>query len=287
MKYYKCINGSGYESVEHGKIYESNHKPYLYTPIKEYAEKFPSDWEEVSELEYLKQNGMDIQEQLNLLQKELDDQYQLLNDLKKEANKKVESKVGKWIKIKTNYGNTYLIKITELESDVIRGVGFKNGKWIELEKGLFRDYKPYTYKKPTVEEIEKALITEAKRRGFNDSIKIKQNHSKFNNTHHFTLSSNHFWYDEIEDKLMTHANGGAKVWVYLDGEWAEIIEEEPIKINGHEVKIKNAVTAQVGCASVPMHVFEQLSSHANAFDLSIHRRGEDITKQIFEIAKKL
>jgi hypothetical protein len=80
----------------------------------------------------------------------------------------------------------------------------------------------------TPEEVETALVNEAKKRGFKDGVKIKQPFNNDNITNclyedSFTFDKNELWY------------GGSRIFSY--GKWATILPQ-PIKMTVAEVEAK-------------------------------------------------
>jgi len=123
---------------------------------------------------------------------------------------KTELEVGKWYK-----ANSTLVFIDDLEKETYYGFFGKNwGKW-SFSNGSNKDVaKPATH-----QEVETALITEAKKRGFkNGNYKCldlpKWTEKKVDNN--FYLEENKLWMGDF----------GCANLVFKDGKWATIISQK-------------------------------------------------------------
>ena len=90
-------------------------------------------------------------------------------------------------------------------------------------------------------QIESHLREEAKKRGYKKGTKIYRancGRESFEIKYHTD-----FIYDERNDSLYCNFT------IYKQGQWAEIIKDEPIKIGGYEVKFKKGKVS-VGCIEV-------------------------------------
>lgn len=106
-------------------------------------------------------------------------------------------------------------------------------QWKIEQEGTFLD----------TDSIKSALIEEAKRRGFehdNFDCLVASN----------TLTSNEYDYHSDADILYLGSNA-----CYSNGKFAEIVEDEPIQINGHEAEFKDGYV-QFGCAKIENEYFK-------------------------------
>ena len=147
----------------------------------------------------------------------------LLGELKAELlkRKETEFKAGKWIIGKnTNDGRQYIphhpVRFIEEGDYWCRFESDKDGR-TETSKKYLRH--------ATEDEVESHLIEEAKKRGYNQGVKVK-NMTKDDN---FSVDciNNGFKsfpieYNPRNDEL------SANMAIYKQGKWAEIIEEKPV-----------------------------------------------------------
>ena len=139
-----------------------------------------------------------------------------------EAFKK-ELEVGKWYKRPHNSALFYVTEILNIDSNHCKVFGFDNvGKWMPENAKTFPD----NDFEATPEQIESALINEAKKRGFkNGAIGNNSNPNECN------LINNklNFIGMEFDDKTneLRAINNVSSFWtVFKYGKWAEIIPEE-------------------------------------------------------------
>jgi hypothetical protein len=164
-------------------------------------------------------------------------------------------------------------KIEEIESqikDLLKEVeslkkqepNFEVGKWYKSGKTLFNyqlDYGVYGFddegewetcdswiwetwfdgtRLATPQEVETALIAEAKRRGFKEGVMVNRTDEiltlfgSCRGDNKVVLCNNKFYYHKEEDSLTVDGRV-----IYIKGQWAEIIKEDKIMIGGYEVKI--------------------------------------------------
>jgi len=170
--------------------------------------------------------------------------------------------VGKWYK-DTEYKNE-LWCITGKN----RGFGFDAmGHWSdESELPSNKKFTP-----ATPEEVETALIKEAKRRGFKEGVSVKsiyfdsvlKKHGKIR----FELSENGklrmwsektFYYDTNEDDNTKETY----LEIFNKGKWAEIITEPKVVVNGYEME-QEGVEIKFGCARFHKeqikHLYERIA----------------------------
>jgi hypothetical protein len=199
-----------------------------------------------------------------------------------EEEPKSEFKVGDWVE--------YLLKTSLCQDDEIR-IGritsHSHDLFIIDNKITVQDN--HIGRKLTPSEIEAHLIAEAKRRGYKEGTKFK---SYFDDGNKIRTIEKYdrktpikFYYTKNTDSLRSamYTNYGefcSNPSVYQDGQWAEIIKDEPIKIGGYEVKFKNG-RIKVGCETVSNDTLKALEITSElcsdiGIDLHLNSNG-DIT----------
>jgi hypothetical protein len=140
----------------------------------------------------------------------------------------VKLEVGKWYKTKGCLFNFQLNS---------KSYGFNGKKWVktnwivEPNKVDEKNWKPIS---ATTEEVETALVNEAKKRGFKEGVKIKNLFDynliickgEINNFY-----SNQLWFDKVG-------------CIFKDGKWAEILPQ-PIKMTVAEVEAKLGYAVEI------------------------------------------
>lgn len=131
-----------------------------------------------------------------------------------EEPKSIEA--GKWYK-----GNgDKLIFTTSYEQDGhVKAYGFG------VMGGWYDDDNTYTWtahdlKEATKEEVEQALIKEAKKRGYVEGARIKCLYFG----QEYTITSEKHWEDFDGKELLMVESEGTGVWIFKNGKWAEIVE---------------------------------------------------------------
>jgi len=146
------------------------------------------------------------------------------------ANTELEA--GKW---HYGYSSTnemsFLILVKEIEGYNAQHNGFiwSDGEYSNDGYITVNDIKRLA----TDKEVETALISEAKKRGFKEGVKFIHNiysHPLLKNEKPNKITSNQFNYDRN--------NLGLDGWeIFKDGKWAETIEDTKPKINGYEMEV--------------------------------------------------
>jgi hypothetical protein len=133
--------------------------------------------------------------------------------------------VGKWYWVDNGLANELLI----CQQRNNPAFGFTSGGDFCDDMGNICVAQPYRL--ATDKEVEEALIAEAKRRGFKEGVKYKDINDK-------CIYPCQEEFELIDGKLMCTVGGG---WIFLNGEWAEILVD-PIKdkINELEATINKA-----------------------------------------------
>jgi len=161
-----------------------------------------------------------------------------IKDLLKEVEslKKQEPKfeVGKWYKNK--FG-----EVVNYQTNNPYGVN-SMGQWYCNNDWEFKESSGYIPATP--QEVETALIAEAKKRGFKEGVKIDKRKlssyrdGAFKEFEVAILGGSNFVYRPYEDALVLEKNSSdlKRNYVYQQGVWATIIDDK-IEIGGYEVKI--------------------------------------------------
>lgn len=190
-----------------------------------------------------------------------------IKDLLKEVEslKQQEHKfeVGKWYYSKI-FNDEWLVNFKEIKGDDL----FSNSAiclgatptWYNAsEWGSYSDCK--VFRPATTQEVEEALIKEAKKRGFKEGVRFKAlnqemmvpvvNFSSIDNELKFMRMS--FRLNKINDlnTLLVSCNDSRNNGIiFHNGQWAEIIKEDKIMIAGHEVKFRTDGAVDVGCKTI-------------------------------------
>ncbi len=198
----------------------------------------------------------------------IDDWSELtLNDLF--AMKKEEGfEKGKIYKVEScdNNGVVYCAK----DSDELQGYAVYCDVWHDMQSWTGQ------IKEATTKEWEKALIKEAKRRGFEKGdvafTSVHPNYTRWSKNSHVHIDSE-FQYNLDEDSL--------KIWghtCYYQGKWAKIIDDK-IVINGYTAEDKGDYW-KIGCARLEKSWIKDLLHLAECNDTnweSANRKIKSIT----------
>lgn len=123
--------------------------------------------------------------------------------------------VGKWYTFKNNPSNWWLGCISDKN---LTYYGFNEGRWFNQNKYGLINTNADDYKLATPQEVETALINEAKKRGFKYNVEFKP----INCLNTIKKSAEYFGYDETSNKLLFN-----NYCIFDNGKWAEIIDEKP------------------------------------------------------------
>ena len=132
----------------------------------------------------------------------------------------------------------------------------------------------YNIRKATPDEIEQALIKEAKRRGFDVGKKVKTPRGFEHQIEHDSID-----YSPNQDSMFI---GGPMV--YKQGQWAKIIDQTPdIEINGKTITVEDG-EIKISCGdTIDEEMFKQFYALVNKYDLQVSRNGERINDQLQQI----
>lgn len=111
----------------------------------------------------------------------------------------------------------------------------------------------------TREEVESALIKEAKRRGYDKGVRISSVYSDMYKGRILgdicVTETYQLWADSDEC---------ANVQIFEDGKWAEIIEKSKVNINGYDMEV-NGNEVKFGCAKFTDKQFKYLKHYLEGF----------------------
>ena len=187
--------------------------------------------------------------------------------------KEDEYKVGDWVYVIDRSFTikapcTGVLKIQSLDNS--RKTSYKNN-FLFTNGGYAgcNDNVSNYIRKATNEEIKNYLIEEAKKRGFKEGVRVKDNGLNrlcpYNDITYF----NDFGYDENSDQFWiryTTKRSKYSMCIYKKGKWAEIISSYPdITINGYKGEFFGD-HVKFGCATISKSLFIDL----NKFDLLKH-----------------
>jgi hypothetical protein len=162
----------------------------------------------------------------------------LENAIKVLEEDKPEFEVGKWYK----HGKHSLFCFVKENMLGFNGYGFNPDGWCD-DNTWARNWE---ITPATNEEVEAALIKEAKKRGFKEGVEAKGlNHFKMINGYDF------HWF--IDYNVLHFQNQ----LIYKEGQWASIIEEPKVVINGYEMKQEGDIIT-FGCAKFDKYWLERL-----------------------------
>ncbi len=154
-----------------------------------------------------------------------------------EKKEKPKLEAGKWYK--HNEGVICCTGEGAESSKYFNAYGLNgSGEWMDKSDMWYKDY--WT-KKASNKEVEQALIKEAKRRGFKEGVKIKD--ARGGDIGIIRCNIRTGSHDQL---IVSESRQGHYLVLLSDGKWAEIIKEQPLTLNGHEVTIEGN-TIKIGC----------------------------------------
>ena len=143
-----------------------------------------------------------------------------LNDSRVDEILDLGLKVGEWHKgDKVLQSLIYITKITNtsiLNYNRLYYFGFLDGRWVENDFIANTEHEQSLIK-ATKQEVEQALIAEAKRRGFKQGVKVSRS---WTNRKIINIQDNNFRLDGINTLLLYGYE------IFKDGVWAEIIDDK-------------------------------------------------------------
>lgn len=171
-----------------------------------------------------------------------------------EEVKELEFKVGDWSAYEFE-GTKYLFKIEKFKDDTVY-------RATNYAMCSIKNLVPVTN-----EEIKSHLIKEAEKRGYGVDIRTEWGVISRGFKHDYQPSKDHFYYHNIR--------------VYEQGEWAEIIKEEKIIINGYAL-VKSGLLRKFGCANFSKEQFDKILQFNN-FDQYVNFTDQPLNRKIKSI----
>lgn len=163
--------------------------------------------------------------------------YENKEELKKLFPEAFELEIGRWYRNKEKSSIFCFTGCFDREGDPL-GFGFANGIFYEKDKyGWINVYITATH-----QEVENALLQEAKRRGLVKGAKIKGSEPNIDGRASGTIDFEVKYTSDFGGSL--HSSG---LWIFKDGKWGEVIKEvevtldqiaEKFGVSVEELKIK-------------------------------------------------
>lgn len=148
--------------------------------------------------------------------------------------------------------------------------GFNYNSWCDGDDA--NDYFSKGFDKPaTQEEVEAALIAEAKKRGFKDEITDMGGFIGVDGLkkHGKSYMSGGYW--SFSDNTLRCCG----VPIFKDGKWAKIIEEPKVKINGYEMEQEDGIIS-FGCAKFFTNELKTLNQRLSSFNNTFAEQNRKI-----------
>lgn len=195
-----------------------------------------------------------------------------------EEVKEEQFKVGDWLYcVSSGWNDTSHPKISKVthDGDIFRIKEFSeyNDRLIALSDDGRATYTHQTnaFRLATVKEIENHLIAEAKKRGFVEGIKFKGvTHPKGKNGFQVTCSK--IYFAPVHSYNLGCYLYSNNEYIYLDGQWAEIVKEEEIKIGGYNTSFDyDQNMFYVGCRRFTFASIKSLYQDMCYFGISMVR----------------
>lgn len=119
-------------------------------------------------------------------------------------------------------------------------IGEFNGYYVNGDKGIWNTTNQIK-REATTKEIETSLVKEAIRIGFKEGARVTKHPElkKFLRV----LSKDDYHFSVYQEQIRLSYDDYI---LFQGGKWAEIIKEQPLTLNGHEVKI-GGDTIRIGC----------------------------------------
>ena len=165
--------------------------------------------------------------------------------------------VGKWYK---NTKMDYLFNFTKVNDEILKGYGFSSYGY-GVDTWTNPNYARMNWRLATDKEVETALISEAKKRGFKEGVKVRTVIDKVERT-----LQGCFIY-EYPNILKFYCSKESYNYptIFKDGKWAEIIEDSKPKINGYEMEVEGN-EIKFGCAKFYRGQMQDCSTIVNSFN---------------------
>lgn len=174
-----------------------------------------------------------------------DDWKETIEEHYPEFKNKLE--VGKWYKYKKWNDIMFM---TEPDNLKVKGYGFDNGCWFDNRStNMYYGFtnKSENWTLATKDEVEKAFIAEAEKRGFdkNDASNVVclKGYNKYKTQEHYKDVNSGFEYEHREGQLWIINSCFLSVCIFDNGKWAEIITKKKMTLKeienklGHEIEL--------------------------------------------------
>ena len=116
---------------------------------------------------------------------------------------------------------------------------------------------PYSdWTEATTEEVETALIEEAKRRGFKEGVMFYYCNRGSKGIIGEYVDETYFYDNQLRFKGST---------IFENGKWAEIITEPKVVVNGYEMEQEDGCV-KFGCAKLSIPLIKYVVEHVNDFN---------------------
>ena len=188
------------------------------------------------------------------------EQYQWIESVFGEVKKELE--VGKWYRLKNN---NLVFTTSGLLKGHVSGYGFSHGgtKWSDE----YPDFLVESFKEATPQEVEKALIEEAKRRGLVNGVNIKSSWLQYGKTSDGKLGGR---YNYIEKYNELEIDSNVCLYtIFQNGQWATVIEKDKIEVGDW--------------AYLEEHGFKKVREESQAKALSNKGWSKVTDKQVLEV----
>ncbi len=212
---------------------------------------------------------------------ELEKELKLLREIE-ELKNKPKYEVGKWYKADNNALVCYTGSGDNRET--FEGYGFNIDGWNDSTPNwarvCFKD-------EATNEEVQTALIKEAKKRGFKEGVRFELIKGRIGVINDTRIIDYEFRYIHQENELVIQMLG-ASYTIFKNGKWATIIDT-PLTINGKTVTIGKEFVS-IGCKTLEHKAFKQFVSDLTFFNITDFNHpevGNVTTKQFQEIVDKI
>ena len=161
---------------------------------------------------------------------ELEAQLTAISEQIKELKNKPKFEVGRWYK--SNYTKTLFYLTIPAVGDKQYGYGFgHDGRWHDLDESE-KYWNELVAIPATTEEVKSALVKEAEKRGFKEGVNVKSLlYAKGK------IDSNIFSFDITKNNTRLYVGENGQFNIFDNGQWAEIIKDDVIKIGGYDVEI--------------------------------------------------
>jgi len=194
---------------------------------------------------------MKNEKEIKKLEKAVEDINKRIDKLKED---KPKFEVGKWYK----HGKLSIFCFVKENGLGVNGYGFNPDGWCDDNTWS----KNWEITSATNEEVEAALIAEAKKRGFKEGVIVDlssinpdwQTRTKINGSSRY-LSA----YDNDDNDDYNNALVFGACYIFSKGQWAEIIEEPKAVINGYEMEQEGDLI-KFGCDKFNKEFFKALNS---------------------------